>query len=117
MAKIVYRQMPAPRELSQQIPPGQKVGCKSPWMGANFWSKSPAVRGGMVMDEIDTCIKTCFDKILEKLSNQGVAAALFSSRRLNNFENEKKYPLLGSLLWGVNFRSRRTILVIITTPF
>ena len=57
MGKIVYRQMPTPRELPQQIPtPGQKLGCKSPRVGANFWCKSPRVRGGMVMDEIDTCI-------------------------------------------------------------
>ena len=57
MAKIVQRQMPAPRKLSQQIPAsGQKLGCKSPRVGANFWCKSPGVRGGIAMDEIDTCI-------------------------------------------------------------
>ena len=45
MAKIVYRQMPAPRELSQQIPaPGQKLGCKIPRVRANFWCKFPGVR-------------------------------------------------------------------------
>ena len=55
MAKIVYRQMPAPRELSKQIPPSGK----SPRVMAKFWCKSPGVHGGggMVMDEIDTCIK------------------------------------------------------------
>ena len=47
MAKIVYGQMPAPR---------QKLGCKSPSAEINFLCKSPGVRGGMVMDEIDTCI-------------------------------------------------------------
>ena len=61
MADIVYRQMPAPRELPQQIPAhGQILGCKSPRVRANFWCKSLGVRGGgggMVMDEIDTCIK------------------------------------------------------------
>ena len=58
MAKIVYRQMPAPQELSQQIPaPGQKLGCKSPRVGGKFFMQIPGVRGGMVMDEIDTCIK------------------------------------------------------------
>ena len=57
MAKIVYRQMAAPRELPQQIPaPGQKLGCKSPRVGANVRCKPPWVRGGVVMDEIDTCI-------------------------------------------------------------
>ena len=54
------RQMPAPQELSQQIPaPGQKLGCKSPRAGANVWCKSPGLRaggGGVVMDETDTCI-------------------------------------------------------------
>ena len=46
MAKIVYRQMPASRELPQQMPaPGQKLGCKSLRVGANFWCKSLGVRG------------------------------------------------------------------------
>ena len=57
MAKIVYRQIPTLRELPQQISaPGQKLGCKRPRMGSNFWCKSPGLRGGMVVDEIDTCI-------------------------------------------------------------
>ena len=43
MAKITYRQMLAPRELSQQIP---ALRGKSPRVGANFWCKSPEVRGG-----------------------------------------------------------------------
>ena len=56
MAKIVYIQMPAPRELSQQIPgPRAKARMQKPQVGANFWCKSPGVSGGMVMDEIDTC--------------------------------------------------------------
>ena len=38
--------------------------------------------------------KTCSDQILAKLINQGVAAALFSSTRLNNFENKETFPLL-----------------------
>ena len=44
---MVYRQMPTPRQLSQQIPapPGQKLGCKSPRVGANFWCKSLGMRG------------------------------------------------------------------------
>ena len=37
MANIVYREMPAPRELPQQIPaPGQKLGCKNPQGGGKF---------------------------------------------------------------------------------
>ena len=53
MAKIFYRQMPAPRELSQQIPtPGQKLGCKSPRVGTKFWCESPGCAGRMVMHEV-----------------------------------------------------------------
>ena len=55
MEKNVYGQMPAPRELSQQIPLA-KARMQKPMVGANFLCKSPGVRGGMVMDEIDTCI-------------------------------------------------------------
>ena len=61
MAKIVYGKMPAPRELSQQIPASeQKLGCKAPGWGwlAKFLCKSPGCEGGeeMVIDEIDNCI-------------------------------------------------------------
>ena len=38
--------------------------------------------------------KTCSDKILAKLVNQGVAAALFSSTRPKNFENENIFLCL-----------------------
>ena len=59
MAKIVYRQMPATRELSQEIPaPWAKARMQKPQGGTNFWCKSPGVRGGMVMDETDTCIRS-----------------------------------------------------------
>ena len=57
MAKIVYRQMPAPQELLQQMPsPRAKARTQKPQGGDNFWCKSPGVRGGMVMDEIDTYV-------------------------------------------------------------
>ena len=47
MAKIVYRQMPARRELPQQITaPGQKLGCKSPRVGANFGANPRGCAGG-----------------------------------------------------------------------
>ena len=48
MAEIVYRQMPTPRDLPKKNPrpPGEKLGCKSPRVGANFQCKSPGVRGG-----------------------------------------------------------------------
>ena len=39
--------MPTPQELPQQIlTPLQKLGRKSPRIGANFWSKSPGVHRG-----------------------------------------------------------------------
>ena len=48
MAKIIYRQMPTPRELSQQIPaPGQKkLGCKSPRVGQIFYANPRGCVGG-----------------------------------------------------------------------
>ena len=58
MAKIVYRQMPAPQKLSQQIPaPRPKARMQNPQGGGKFLVQIPrGARGGMVMDEIDTCI-------------------------------------------------------------
>ena len=52
--------------------------------------------------------KTCSDQILEKLVIR-VAAALFLSRRLQNFENEKKFVCLkiAEIDMGINFRSKR----------
>ena len=59
MAKIVYRQMPAPRKLSQQIPaPQAKARMQKPRMGQIFGANPGGCAGGMVMDEIDTCIRT-----------------------------------------------------------
>ena len=57
MAKIVYRQMPAPRELSQQIPaPRVKARMQEPQGGGKFFVQIPGGARVMVMDEIDTCI-------------------------------------------------------------
>ena len=59
IAKIVYRQMPAPRELSQQIPaPRAKARMQKSQSVGKFLVQIPgdARGGGMVMDEIDTCI-------------------------------------------------------------
>ena len=57
MANIVYRQMPAPRELSQQIPATQaKAWMQKPQGGGKFLVQIPGGARGMVMDEIDTCI-------------------------------------------------------------
>ena len=60
--------------------------------------------------------KTRSDQILAKLINQGVAAALFASRRPENFENEKLFLCLkiAQINMGVNSGSRRTILDIKT---
>ena len=60
MAKIVYRQMPTPRELPQQMPaPRAKARRQKPQGGGKFLVQIPGgAQGGMVMDEIDTCIIT-----------------------------------------------------------
>ena len=55
MAEIVYRQMPAPREIPQQIPaPQAKARMQKPQGGGKFLVKIPR---GMVMAKIDTCIR------------------------------------------------------------
>ena len=48
MGKIVYGQMPAPRELSQQIPaPWEKAKMQKPQGGGKFLVQGPGgVRGG-----------------------------------------------------------------------
>ena len=58
MAKIVYGQMPAPQELPQQMPaPRAKSRMQKPQGGSKFLVQIlGGERGGMVMDEIDTCI-------------------------------------------------------------
>ena len=62
-----WTKMSFPQELSHQIPARrakarmQKLGCKSPRVGENFWCKSPGVRGGMVMTKIDSCIIFCME--------------------------------------------------------
>ena len=58
MAKIVYRQMAAPRERQQQISaPRAKARMQKPQGGGKFFVQNPGgASGGMVMDEIDTCI-------------------------------------------------------------
>ena len=65
MAKIVDRQMPAPRELSQQIPaPRAKARMQKPQSGGKFLVQiSGGVRGEVVMDEIDTCISQHFRRL------------------------------------------------------
>ena len=58
MAKIVYRQMPTPRELSLQIPAhSAKARMQKPQGGRTFLVQIPGgTWRGVVIDEIDTCI-------------------------------------------------------------
>ena len=57
MAKIVYRQMPTPQELPQQIStPLAKGSMQKPQGRGKFLEQIPGGAWGMVMDEIDTCI-------------------------------------------------------------
>ena len=60
MAKIVYRQRPAPRDLLQQIPTSRaKAGMQKPQGGEKFLVQIPGGARGVVMEKIDGCI-TCF---------------------------------------------------------
>ena len=62
MAKIVYRQMSAPRELPQQISVSRaKARMQNPQGGGKFFMQIPEVRGGIVMAKIDSCIRTHFE--------------------------------------------------------
>ena len=57
MAEIVHRQMPAPRELPQQISaPRTKAEMQKPQGGGKFLVQISRGARGMVMDEIYTCI-------------------------------------------------------------
>ena len=59
MAEIVYRQMPAPRDIPQKIPaPRAKIRMQKPQSGGEFSVQIPggARGGGMVMAKIDNCI-------------------------------------------------------------
>ena len=58
MAEIVYRQMPAPRDIPQKIPaPRAKIRMQKPQSGGEFSVQIPGgARGGMVMAKIDNCI-------------------------------------------------------------
>ena len=70
MAKIIYRQMPAPRKLSQHIPapPRTKARMQKPQgEGKIVVQIRGGARRGIVMDEIDTCIirtTSCYQKHL-----------------------------------------------------
>ena len=57
MAKIVCRQMPALRELPQQIPASQaKARIQKPQDGGKFLVQIPMGARGVIMAKIDTCI-------------------------------------------------------------
>ena len=46
MAKIVYRQMPAPRDLPHQIPTRAKIRMQKPRSGGKFSVQIPGGAGG-----------------------------------------------------------------------
>ena len=56
--------MPAPRELSKQTspPPRAKARIQKPQGGDKCLVQIPGGAGGMVMDEIDTCIRGMMNK-------------------------------------------------------
>ena len=58
MVEIFYRQMPAPRDLPQNIPaPRAKIRMQKPQSGGKFSVQIPGgARGGMVTAKIDNCI-------------------------------------------------------------
>ena len=70
--------MSAPRELSQQIAtPGQKLGCKSPRVGANFWCKPQGVRGGgWLWMKLIPALQTSDIFLVTKLSTLSVPLSL-----------------------------------------
>ena len=87
-----------------------------------WWSNSQLLISNLLLYDVQTLwllvfiVKTCSDQILAKSIDQGVTAALFSSRRPKIYKM-KKFPSTWKLLkltWGVNFGSRKTILDIKT---
>ena len=64
MAKIVYRQMPTPLELPQKIPTPlcKSWDAKAPGWEEIFGANPRGYVGGMVMDEIVTCISLTFKR-------------------------------------------------------
>ena len=57
MAKIVYRQMPTPQELPQQIPTPLAKDRMQKYQGrGKGLEQIPGDARGMLMDETDTCI-------------------------------------------------------------
>ena len=65
MANIVNRQMPAPRELPQQIPAlWAKAWMQKPQGGGKLLVQIPGGAWGIVMDEIDTSITAASYKLM-----------------------------------------------------
>ena len=59
MANIVYRQIPAPRELPQQmpaspspLPPGKSLDAKAPWWGQIFGANPRGCAGGWLWQKL-----------------------------------------------------------------
>ena len=101
--------MPAPRELlSQQIhTPGNSYDAKSPRLGQIFGSNPQECAGGMVMDEIDTCIIEIIFLTQSKQCGQWVMEVTVSSitippRTPRDF-HQKFAPTMG--LWHPSFCS------------
>ena len=70
MANIIYRQMPDPQDLPQQIPPPLgKAWMQKPQSGGKFFVQIPgSAWGDDYQDEIDTCIAIEFaHRMLQKV--------------------------------------------------
>ena len=95
---MVYRQMPAPQELLQQIPPGKSLDAKAPgWgVGANCWCKSS---GGWLLDEIDTCIMVTqmYNTIFEPNIGVRSSSENVTINNMNDTMNEKNKTPQGIL--------------------
>ena len=60
MANILYRQMPAPRQLPQQIPaPGKSLDAKAPGWGQVFGPNPQGCAGGWLWMKMIPALLTC----------------------------------------------------------
>ena len=97
MAKIIYRQMPGPWELSQQIPaPRAKAKMQKPQGGGKVLVQIPGGArwggGGMVMDEIDTCITVSHKQGLFNCLTVLFSCIYYSNRMISIFLFTHKIP-------------------------
>ena len=89
MAEIVYRQMPAPRDIPQKIPaPRAKIRMQKPQSGGEFSVQIPGgARGGMVMAKIDNCI-TSNPPLSFNAGNQ-MCGSLYDFNKITHAEAER----------------------------